>query len=55
MRRFFKVTIAVVVVVALGVVVFRRLTGDQSRDGDWATREPELGTTDLSTPALLVH
>jgi hypothetical protein len=53
--KFFKVIIALVVVVALGVVVFRRLTGDQSRDTEWATREPELGTTDQSSPALLVH
>jgi len=53
--KFFKVIIGLVVVVALGVVVFRRLTGDQSGGTDWAAREPELGATDLSTPALFVR
>jgi hypothetical protein len=53
--KFFKVIVALVVVVAVGVVVFRRLTGDQSRDTDWATREPELSTTGLSTTALLAR
>jgi hypothetical protein len=40
MRKLFKVVVTVIVVVVLGVVVFRRLTGDQSRDGEWARTEP---------------
>jgi hypothetical protein len=43
MGRFFKVIIALIVVVVLGVVVFRRLTGDQS-GGAWERKEPELDT-----------